>query len=232
MCFKALLLDQFGPKLRTSSAPVIRFLFDKCPQFLLIFHFHINIDFIASSWNPFGSCFTHQIAAISWFHYCERLSDRTWTHLVNTVPIIITVCVWSKKGSSEVIWKIDSNLSGEPDGFYQVFFPDVKPGVRFAPELYCSLLLSLMGQVFLVQPLRLLRGSTESQSLQDLVLLLCFPGWYEALVISEPVPIRQQRSTNFSANDKAAAGLCLIRPASLPPVQEQLRPNLASLAKM
>lgn len=39
------------------------------------------------------------------------------------------------------------------------------------------------------------------------------PCSYEALVSSEPVPIRQRGCASLSANDKAAAGLSLIRPA-------------------
>lgn len=52
----------------------------------------------------------------------------------------------------------------------------------------------------------------------ELAIPVCFPCWYEALVSSEHVPIRQQRSANLSANDKAVAGLSLIRPTPSPPV--------------
>lgn len=43
------------------------------------------------------------------------------------------------------------------------------------------------------------------------------------LLSSEPVPIRQQGSASLSANDKAAAGLSLIRPA--PPPRAGITPD-------
>lgn len=68
--------------------------------------------------------------------------------------------------------------------------------------------LSLMVQVF---PRRLREpflGTLESWSLPSMSLTVWF-----LLVSSEPVPIKQQGCASLSANDKAAAGLSLIRPA-------------------
>ncbi len=46
--------------------------------------------------------FTHQIAALSLFHYFW-LTDRTTAHLLIITALITTACIWRKNGSGEEV---------------------------------------------------------------------------------------------------------------------------------
>lgn len=80
-----------------------------------------------------------------------------------------------------------------------------------------------MGQVFPGQLLQVCSGDSGELVTAGLGAKSLFALSYQALVSSEPVPIRQRGCASLSANDKAAAGLSLIRPAPVRPSPTQSR---------